>query len=154
MYNIEQIADIETMHALIRHIERVGPDVPVEVYSRGIGTIALLSLGFPRNEHREEKNQNLYRQSINRLRDSGLIKFTRYERPGVMEARMLPTYAGYEWFEQKMPGKYMEIVVEFNQQSRTMSTPVITALERIKIIHTGPEGEKAIQKLACRRPFS
>ncbi len=30
------------------------------------------------------------------------------------------------------------------------STPAITALERIKLIHTGPEGEKAIQELACR----
>jgi hypothetical protein len=108
----QQITDIDTMYALIRGIERRGPNVPVEAYSRGIGTIALLSLGFSRKEQREEKIQYLYRHSIDRLRDAGLIEFIRYEHPGVMEARMSPTYAGYEWFEQKMPGKYREIIEE------------------------------------------
>jgi len=108
-----KVTDIETMYALIMGIERRGPNVPVEAYSRGIGTIVLLSLGFSRKEQQCRVNvQNLYRQSIDRLRSAGLIEFVRYKHPGVMTVRMSPTYAGYEWFEKKMPGKYREIVEE------------------------------------------
>jgi hypothetical protein len=106
------VMDIDTMYALIQGIERRGTDVPVEAYSRGIWTATLLSLGFPRKVHREEAIRHLYTHSINRLRSAGLIEFVRYKHPGVMTVRMSPTYAGYEWFEQKMPGKYREIVEE------------------------------------------
>ena len=37
-----------------------------------------------------------------------------------------------------------------NQQPKMSSTPAITALERTKLIHSGPDGVKFVQKLACR----
>ena len=115
---IEKIADVNTMYALIRGKARF-PTCPCEAYSNGIGTPVLLSLGFQRNSADWRDDYiwvEYYRESVNRLRAEGLIEFYKYEHPGMMEAHMLPTTKGYEWFERKVPGKYKEILDEIREK--------------------------------------
>ena len=112
VHEARKVTDIETLHTLIGLTEK-HPTIPVEAYCEGTGTVILESLGFSRKEQQGMvKVRNLYRQSIDRLRASGLIKLTRHEYPDVMEASMSPTVKGYEWLKQYAPEKYREIIEE------------------------------------------
>lgn len=115
---LQSVIDVNTMYSLIKGKARF-PTEPCEVYSRGVGATVMLSIGVERNTqdwYNEYMWLEYYVASIDRLREAGLIGVYKYEHPGMMDAHMLPTTKGYEWFEQKAPGKYKEIIDEIREK--------------------------------------
>lgn len=97
---IQKIVDRQTMLAIVEHRENRNSH-PIKAYDIDIGAKVQTAL-----DAEVVQSQPYYMNAVNVLRDAGLLKFE--VRDGAMY--MLPTYAGYQWFEREIPGKYLEIV--------------------------------------------
>ena len=97
---LQKIVDRQTMLAIVEHRENRNSH-PIKAYDIDIGAKVQTAL-----DTEVVQINTYYMNAVNVLRDAGLLKFE--VRDGTMY--MLPTYAGYQWFEREIPGKYLEIV--------------------------------------------
>ena len=97
---LQKIVDRQTMLTIVEHRENRNSR-PIKAYDIDIGAKVQTAL-----DAEVVQSQPYYMNAVNVLRDTGLLKFE--VRDGTMY--MLPTYAGYQWFEREIPGKYLEIV--------------------------------------------
>ena len=97
---LQKNVDRQTMLAIVEHRENRNSS-PIKAYDIDIGTKVQTAL-----DAEVVQINTYYTNAVNVLRDAGLLKFE--FRDGIMY--MLPTYAGYQWFEREIPGKYLEIV--------------------------------------------
>jgi len=95
---IQKIVDRQTMLAIVEHRESRNTR-PIEAYDQDIGEKVQNALGVIHNKP-------YYTNAVTRLQQTG---FLRFEKCGD-RMYMSPTYAGYQWFDRKFPGKYLEIV--------------------------------------------
>jgi len=105
---IQKLACRETMLAMIEHREYRGAPLIV-AYANNIGLKVQRALDYYGGESGNEPNaeaMSYYMDAVNILQKGGLLRFE--FRAGTMYVS--PTYAGYQWIERKMPGKYLEIV--------------------------------------------
>lgn len=101
---LQKIVDRQTMLTIVEHREnRNSP--PIIAYDPDIGTKVQNALDYE-GVIQSQHVKPYYTNAVNVLRDAGLLKFE--VRGGA--AYMSPTYAGYQWFEREIPGKYLEIV--------------------------------------------
>ena len=97
---LQKIVDRQTMLTIVEHRENRNSH-PIKAYDLDIGAKVQTAL-----DTEVVQINTYYMNAVNVLRDAGLLKFE--VRDGTMY--MLPTYAGYQWFEREIPGKYLEIV--------------------------------------------
>ena len=105
---IQKLACRETILAMIEHREHRGAPLIV-AYANNIGMKVQRALDYYGGESGNEPNEeamSYYMDAVNILQKGGLLRFE--FRAGTMYVS--PTYAGYQWVERKMPGKYLEIV--------------------------------------------
>ena len=106
MFNgvLQKIVNRQTMLAIVEHRENINSP-PIVAYDADIGTKVQCALDYD-GGIQSQHVKPYYMNAVNVLRDAGLLKFEL--RGGA--AYMLPTYAGYQWFDHEIPGKYLEIV--------------------------------------------
>ena len=97
---LQKIVDRQTMLTIVEHRENRNSH-PIKAYDLDIGAKVQTAL-----DTEVVQINTYYMNAVNVLRDAGLLRFE--VRDGAMY--MLPTYAGYQWFEREIPGKYLEIV--------------------------------------------
>ena len=97
---LQKIVDRQTMLTIVEHRENRNSR-PIKAYDIDIGAKVQTAL-----DDGVIQSEPYYMNAVNVLRDAGLLRFE--VRDGAMY--MLPTYAGYQWFEREIPGKYLEIV--------------------------------------------
>jgi hypothetical protein len=105
---VQKLACRETILAMIEHREHRGAPLIV-AYANNIGMKVQRALDYYGGESGNEPNEeamSYYMDAVNILQKGGLLRFE--FRAGTMYVS--PTYAGYQWVERKMPGKYLEIV--------------------------------------------
>ena len=105
---VQKLACRETMLAIIEHREHKGAQ-PIVAYAINIGLKVQRALDYYGGESGNEPNEeamSYYMNAVNIFLKHG---FLRNEfRAGTNY--VAPTYAGYQWVECKMPGKYLEIL--------------------------------------------
>jgi hypothetical protein len=99
---LQKIVDRQTMLAIVEHRESRNTR-PIEAYDQDIGEKVQNALDYERGVIH---NKHYYTNAVARLQQTG---FLRFEKCGD-RMYMSPTYAGYQWFDRKFPGKYLEIV--------------------------------------------
>ena len=105
---VQKLACRETILAMIEHREHRGA-APIVAYANNIGMKVQRALDYYGGESGNEPHEeamSYYMDAVNILQKGGLLRFEC--RAGTMY--VAPTYAGYQWVERKMPGKYLEIV--------------------------------------------
>ena len=98
---LQKIVDRQTMLTIVEHRENRNSR-PIKAYDIDIGAKVQTAL-----DDGVIQSEPYYMNAVNVLRDAGLLRFE-VRDDGAMY--MLPTYAGYQWFEREIPGKYLEIV--------------------------------------------
>ena len=99
---IQKIVDRQTMLAIIEHRESRNTR-PIEAYDQDIREKVQNALDYDGGVIHVKP---YYTNAITRLQQRGVLRF---EKCGD-RMYMSPTYAGYQWFDRKFPGKYLEIV--------------------------------------------
>lgn len=105
---VQKLACRETILAIIEHREHKGAQ-PIVAYANNIGFKVQRALDYYGGESGNEPNDeamSYYMNAVNIFLKHG---FLRTEFRGGTNY-VAPTYAGYQWVELKMPGKYLEIV--------------------------------------------
>lgn len=105
---VQKLACRETILAMIEHREHRGAPLIV-AYANNIGLKVQRALDYYGGESGNEPHEeamSYYMEAVNILQKGGLLRFE--VRAGTNY--VAPTYAGYQWVERKMPGKYLEIV--------------------------------------------
>jgi hypothetical protein len=102
---LQKIVDRQTMLAIVEHRESRNTR-PIEAYDQDIGEKVQNTLDYDGVIQSHHVKPYYYTNAVTRLQQTG---FLRFEKCGD-RMYMSPTYAGYQWFDRKFPGKYLEIV--------------------------------------------
>jgi hypothetical protein len=99
---LQKIVDRQTMLAIVEHRENRNSH-PIKAYDLDIGAKVQNALDYDGGVIHVKP---YYTNAITHLQQRGVLRF---EKCGD-RMYMSPTYAGYQWFDRKFPGKYLEIV--------------------------------------------
>jgi hypothetical protein len=114
----------ETMLAIVERREHKHAR-PIEAYADDIGATVQRALDCC-----ADAAKPCYVNAVKNLQQRGLLRFEQCAGTGTMY--MSPTYAGYQWFEREMPGKYLEIVRKVVEEEKA-NKPVVRRYSGVSV---------------------